>query len=159
MVHTRAVRKAEGVAGEFRTRLDGHQVVPPGERRWDAEAAHGSLDHAQLPVNVVGRAGEDKGDVQVPQVVEHRAAAGAAPGQPPAFGLQQLHAALLPGVLVAADDHGILVLPQVEYDLVGAEAFEQQRLHGQVVPGVEGIARQHAAAHASHLRRRLMRPL
>ena len=50
--------------------------------------------------------------------------------------LQGLDAALVLRVLVAADDHRPLVLPQVQDALAGLYRFQQVLLQGQVVPGI-----------------------
>ena len=98
---------------------------------------------------VIVRARHDEGEIQIAQIVEYRAAAGGAPGQLAALVLQQLHPALLPGILVATDHHRVLVLPEIEDHLVRLEPFEQQRLHGQVVPGIVGIPVDDAVFHVS----------
>lgn len=72
--------------------------------------------------------------------MEHRPAAGEAAGQMPAFLFQQGGAALLPSVLIAPDDHGVAVLPQVEDAAVFLHGFQQVLLHRQVVVGVGLIA-------------------
>ena len=68
------------------------------------------------------------------------AAAGQTAGQGASLLLQQAGAALLPGVLVAADDHGVLVLPQVEDAGVVRHMLRQVLLQGQVAIGIGSVA-------------------
>ena len=140
--------EAEGIAGELRPAAPDHQVVATGELRRYAEAGHRPAHHLQLAAHVVVRPGQHEAEIQVAHVVVHRAAAAAAPGQAATLILQQLHPALPPGILMPADDHGVPVLPQVQYPVVLSQCFEQQRLHRQVVPGVVGIADENKIAHS-----------
>src|SRR5699024_9259778 len=97
---------------------------------------------------------DQEGKIQVAQVVEHRASAGEAAGQAAPLLLQQGGAALQPGVLVAADDHGVLVLPQVEDAAALLHRPQQQLLHRQVAVGVRtpAAAQRQAADHAFRYR-------
>ena len=122
-------------------------MVPAGELRIYAEAGHSPAHDLQLADHIVGSPGQHKAEVQVAHVVKHRAAAAAAPGQAATLVLQQLYPALLPGVLMPPDDHGIPVLPQVQHAVALPQRFKQQCLHRQVVPGVVGIAQQNVVAH------------
>ena len=99
----------EGVAGKLAAFRQ--HVVAAGLFCRDAEAAHGFPDHGELTVQVIVLRPDQEGKVQVSQVVKDRPAAGEAPRKaPPLFG-QHRGAAFFPGILVAADHHGVLVLP------------------------------------------------
>ena len=102
----------KGVAGELPPL--GQQIVAPGQLRSESQQAAGRENDLLLPVKIVVFLRDAEGEVQVAQIVEHRAAAGEPPRQHTALLLQKAGAALLPGVLVAANDHRVLILPQVE---------------------------------------------
>ena len=124
-----------GAAGKLPARRQ--QIVAPGLLRGDPQGETGPSDDLRLTGRVIVPAGEQKGKIQIAQVVEHRPAPGEAAGETPAFLLQEAGAALLPGVLVAADDHGVPVLPQVQGAAALPRPAEQQLLPGQVFIGVE----------------------
>ena len=105
VVERAAVVVIERIAGEFPP--GGQNVVAPGEARLDAEGAAGLHDHALLPVQIVLRRGQAEREIQISHIVIHSAAAGEAAGELPAVLLQKRRAALLPGILIPADDHGM----------------------------------------------------
>ena len=126
--------KVEGVAGKFPA--GNRQIVAAAEFSINPQPAHRLQNYLQLSLQVVAGAGHYKSKVEIAQVVENGAAARQAPGQLFAVVLQFLAPALLPGILIAADDHSALVLPEVEDDLVLSQRSQQVFLQGQVVPGV-----------------------
>jgi hypothetical protein len=79
-------------------------------------------------------------EVQIPEIVEHGPAPGEPSGQVSAFSFQQGHPAFGPGVLVLADDHRVLVLPQVQKAAPAVHGLQQVLLHSQVEKGIEGPA-------------------
>ena len=79
MVIAPATALIEGVSGEFAA--FGQNVVPPGPDCFDAKAPACQLDHGQLLFQVIAVCGNQKCEIQVPQIVEHGAAAGEAAGQ------------------------------------------------------------------------------
>ena len=99
----------EGVAGEFPSVRQ--QIVAARGLRRDAQGPAGPGDHAQLAGQVVVFFVDQEGEIQIPQIVEHRPSAGETAGQKPAVRLQLGGAALPPGVLVAANHHRMAVLP------------------------------------------------
>ena len=128
VVERAAVVVIERIAGEFPP--GGQNVVAPGEARLDAEGAAGLHNHALLPVQIVHRRGQAEREIQISHVVIHSAAAGEAAGELPAVLLQKRRAALLPGILIPADDHGIgQVLLQREVMIrIGVVRVEVQQL-------------------------------
>ena len=73
--------------------------------------------------------------------MEHRAAAGQTAGQLSALAFQQAGAALLPRVLIAADDHGVLILPQVENaGFIVRRHLGQIALQRQITIGIRAAA-------------------
>jgi len=75
-------------------------------------APQGARDDLQVPAAVVGLLGGEEGQVEVPEVVEHGAAAAPPAGQGDARPPHGRQVALAPRVLVAPDDHGRAVAPQ-----------------------------------------------
>ena len=138
VVEGAAAMIVEGVAGEFPAL--GQQVIAAGQLRLDAQQTAGLQDHPLLAGQVIIPGGHGEGEVQIPHVVEHCTAAGQTAGQGASLLLQQAGAALLPGVLVAADDHGVLVLPQVEDAGVVRHMLRQVLLQGQVAIGIGSVA-------------------
>ena len=134
MVVTAALALIEGVAGELPA--PGEHVIPPGPLRRDAQQAAGPHDHPELPVQIVMGLLDQEGEIQIPQVVEHRAAAGEPAGKKRPIGLQLFGAALPPGVLVAPDDHSAPVLPQVEDTFVLPHRLQERLFHSQVPVGI-----------------------
>ena len=124
----------EGVAGAFSA--VGQDIVAAGFFRRDSQAAQGFQDHSQLPIQVIILLGHQKGKIQIPQIVKHSAAAGEPAGQMTTLLSQEGGSAFFPWVLVAADDHGVPVLPEVEDALAFLYAFQQGLLHRQIIVGV-----------------------
>lgn len=105
----------------------------PGEARLDAEGAAGLDDHTLLPVQIVLRRGQAEREIQISHIVIHSAAAGEAAGELPAVLLQKRRAALLPGILIPADDHGMAVLPQIEDAGIRRDRIGQVLLQREVM--------------------------
>ena len=51
---------------------------------------------------------------------------------------QEGGSAIIPWILVASDDHGIFILPQIEDALIFHHLFKQILLDGEIVMRVEG---------------------
>ena len=66
----------------------------------------------------------------------NRATTGQTADKMSAVCFQRLDAAFILCVLIAADDHRVLVLPQVEDAFPGLYPVEQQLFQGQIVAGV-----------------------
>ena len=114
-------------------------VVAAGGLGLHAEGGHRPADNAQLPGDIVQCLWHHKGKVEVAQVVVHRAAARGAAHQRAASLAQGIHPAFLPGVLAAANDHGVGILPQEQGGHLRTR--QQQRfLDGQVDRGVKARA-------------------
>ena len=128
----------EGVAGELAA--IGGQVISSRQFRRDAEALTGLQKHPLLLPQIVVFGGHQKGEIQVPQIVEHRPAPGEPSGQVPALAFEEGCSALRPGVLILADDHGVLVLPEIEKAAPAFHGVQQVLLGSQVEKGVEGPA-------------------
>ena len=79
----------------------------------DAKAADCFQDNRHLLGKVVVAAGNQKGKIEVPQVMKNRTAARETTGKMPAVGFELLKPAFLPGVLVFADYNGAFILPEV----------------------------------------------
>ena len=124
----------EGIAGEFPSL--GSDVVAARNLRRDSQRLASPGDHRELPGQVVVLLPDQKGKVEVSHVVVHRSAAGETAGQKAPVLLQLSGAAFLPGVLVAADDHGVAVLPQVKDTALLVHCVEEIFLQGQIVVGV-----------------------
>ena len=78
----------------------------------NAEGVESGEDQGELAVEVVELAADYEGEVEVSQVVVGAAAGGSA-GEEGAVACQEVETALLPGVLVASDDDGGAVSPEV----------------------------------------------
>ncbi len=118
------------------------QVVAPGNLRADAQQAAGLHDNRKLPRDIKIPLAKDKGKIEVAQVVVDRAAARQPARKAPAIGLQRFHIAFLPAFLVAADHHGVPVLPQVQDTFPGTDGLHQHILPGKVFVRV-GARRAH----------------
>ena len=101
----------KGVAGKFPAICQ--KIVPTGFFCLDSGQQDSLADHLQLLIQIVIFPAHQEGEIQIAQIVEHRAAAGKPAGKMAALFLQHRGAALRPGVLVAADDHSVLVLPKI----------------------------------------------
>ena len=85
----------------------------PGERRAVAKLSmKGRI--ALLAAQVIVLRAKREREVEVSHVVVHGAAAGKTTRQRSAVALELSRAAFRPGVLVAADDDGVTVLPEVD---------------------------------------------
>ena len=112
MVVALVARVVVGVTGELAAICG--EVVAPGAFGVNAHPAHGPQDGLGLGGDVKVGGGHEEGEVEVSEVVIDGTSAREATGEVPAVRLQRRHFALVAGVLVAADDDGPLVLPQVE---------------------------------------------
>ena len=130
-----------GVAGEL---LAVHrQVVTAVLLCRDAQGADGLEDDLRLPGHVIVPPAGEEGEVQVPQVVVNRPTTGQTADKMSAVCFQSLDPAFVGCVLVAPDDHGALVLPQVEDLLPRPDLVEEGGLQGQVAPGVGALCGEH----------------
>ena len=129
----------------------GQNVVAPGEARLDAEGAAGLDDHTLLPVQIVLRRGQAEREIQISHIVIHSAAAGEAAGELPAVLLQKRRAALLPGILIPADDHGMAVLPQIEDADIRRDRIGQVLLQREVMIRI-GVVRAEVQQLPDHAR-------
>ena len=134
MVIAGPVRAVIGVSGKFPS-ADG-QVVAARPLGGDAEGAHGLQYDLGLLFDVKIGAGHEEGEVEVSEVVEHRAAAGEAAGKLPAVRFELRHAALAPAVLVASHDDCLLVLPEIEDAFVRLDQSQQILLKSEVLAGI-----------------------
>ena len=149
VVERAAVVVIERIAGEFPP--GGQNVVAPGEARLDAEGAAGLDDHTLLPVQIVLRRGQAEREIQISHIVIHSAAAGEAAGELPAVLLQKRRAALLPGILIPADDHGMAVLPQIEDAGIRRDRIGQVLLQREVMIRI-GVVRAEVQQLPDHAR-------
>ena len=101
-----------GITGELPSLRQ--QIVAAGQLRPDPQQAAGHDNDLLLPGKVVVALRNTECKIQVAQVVKHRPAAGEPPCQSAPLAFQKARAAFPPGILVAADDHGVLVLPEIE---------------------------------------------
>ena len=110
------------VAGEAGAEPDGaardlvgadQEVFALGKLGGNAEGVESGEDQGELAVEVVELAADYEGEVEVSQVVVDGAAAGGSAGEEGAVACQEVETALLPGVLVASDDDGGAVSPEV----------------------------------------------
>ena len=106
----------------------------------EAVAVDGALDDGELARLVVEVHGHDEGEVEVAAIVEDGTAARSATQQVAAVGPQQVDTALGVGVLVAPDDDGALVAPEIERHLVGSAVLQQVVLDGEVPVGIQAGA-------------------
>ena len=126
------------VAGEFFP--VSKDVVSAGAFRLDAQSAHGADDNIQLAPYVVVFFLYQEGEVDVPQIVIDGSAAGKSAHQMSAAFFQLGQVTFFPWVLIAADNDGMLILPEVE-DAFGLAAVEHQVfLHGKIGIGIIGGA-------------------
>ena len=102
----------EGVARKFPARRQ--NVIPAGHLRRDPQGFRRQADDLHLPGHIVILLGQQECKIQIPQIMEDCPAAGQPPGQMATLLLQEGGSAFFPGILIAPNDHRILVLPQVE---------------------------------------------
>ena len=64
---------------------------------------------------------------------------------------QEGGSAIIPWILVASDDHGIFILPQIEDALILCHRFQQKLLYGEIIMRIEGRSFEYGKAfdHAS----------
>ena len=118
------------VAGEFFS--VSKDVVSAGAFRLDAQSAHGTDDNVQLALYVVVFFLHEEGEVDISQIVIDGSAAGKSAHQMSAAFFQLRQVTFFPWVLIAADNDGMLILPEVE-DAFGFAAVEHQVfLHGKI---------------------------
>ena len=112
MVIAPAAAGIEGVSGELAAARC--QVVAAGFFRLNPQRLHRPEDYVQLAWYAVILLVDQKGKIEVAQVVEYRAPSGKAAGQKAPVAFQGFHAAFPAAVLVAANHDRVLVLPKVE---------------------------------------------
>ena len=152
MVQNTIFEDALGRTGDFSAI---HQnIIPAGSLRIEAEALQGlhhrrgePLHRQLLKLSGIG----DEGVIQVAQIVIHSAAAGEAAGELPAVLLQKRRAALLPGILIPADDHGMAVLPQIEDAGIRRDRIGQVLLQREVMIRI-GVVRAEVQQLPDHAR-------
>ena len=113
----------ERVAGEFAAVCQ--NVVPAGNFGGNAKHPAGLDNDALLLAKVIVLRAKRERKVEVPHVVVDRAAAGKPTGQCPAVALEFRRAAFRPCVLVAADDYGVLILPEIDDERVFRHGVRQ----------------------------------
>ena len=138
-MHDAALLEILGIAGELPP-VDGH-VVAAIDLCGDAEFGKGADDGLAEDREVQRRESAgvgDEGEVEVAEVVINSAAAGeTADHADPVL----LHISLVDfgkGVLVFADDDGVVVLPEHEVCAVARQRVEHILLGGQIEGGVGG---------------------
>ena len=107
-----AVVAVERVAGKLAA--VGQNVVPAGNFGRNAKRPARLDNHALLAAQVIVLRAKRECEVEVSHVVVHGAAAGKTTRQRSAVALELSRAAFRPGVLVAADDDGVTVLPEID---------------------------------------------
>ena len=100
-----------------------------------------------LGLHIIAVRAGDKGEIEVPPVVEYGPAAGDPPDQLHPVALHGREIALPPGVLVAADDDGVFVDIEVENPVLGPEMVEKPLVPGQIVPSVAGGRAENVVCH------------
>ena len=131
MVHNAVGPHRLGIARNFHA--INHEVVPAAQFRMDPERLQKVTDRLGEPA-VVAKGADflalDEGEVDVPEVMKH----GAAAGQPPDHGDAGLFDVrlvdFLECILVATNDDGLVVAPQ--HDDVVRDVCQEVFLHGQV---------------------------
>ena len=115
MVHDLVPPDALCVAGDLAAARD--EIVAPGEFRRNAELAedlrHGSCKAGEIQLRTL-RARHDEGEVQVPEVVEHRASPRQTAHDRDAVFLDEREIDLRIGILVPSEDHRSDVSPEHE---------------------------------------------
>ena len=125
------------IAGEFFA--IGKQIISAGNLRRNAERAARAADHGKLPGQIIVLRGDEKGKIQIAEIMENSAAAGKTARKAAALLREQLRAAFFPGVLVAADHNRVLVLPEVERAAASFLRFEQDLLDGEIAIGISSL--------------------
>ena len=154
MVHHPSLLAVLGIAGELLT-VDGHVVaaVEPGiHAQLLQRMDHGAAKYAQIQLRTLGIG--DEGVVQVAQIMVHRTAAGKSAHHTDAVAADKGLVDLSQGVLVLADDDGIVILPQHQIHAVTGQTVEHILLRRQVEIGVGGGQKNVAQFHFSASKRR-----
>ena len=99
--------QTERVAGKFETA--GRDVIAACALGLYTETGNSADDHIEIVVKMKRSTRENQRKVQVSQVVENGAAAGAAAGQSAAFGFELTGQALSPGVLIPSNDNRVQI--------------------------------------------------
>ena len=153
MVHDPSLPDVLGVAGEFFA-VDG-DVVAAVDLGVDAQLGqrvhHRLAEEPEVEMLGVRRVG-DKGEVQVAHVVIHGAAAGETAHHGDTVGIHVGLIDLRQGVLVFADDDGVVILPQHEISPVPGQTVKNHLLHGQIVSRIGGVKIQIGQLHGRLLR-------
>ena len=146
MMKTAVHRFAIGGSGNLAVAIVGFhdQIVAPGSLGGHAKRIQRREHDSGRNGFVVFRFARHKGKAGIAEVVEYRAAAAAAPGQPDVVLFHAPGIALLPRVLRAANHHGVGVAPQKQHPLGGRHLAENTLLDREVKPGVVGIGEQQA---------------
>ena len=138
-MHDPALAQILGVAGEFLP-VDG-DVVAAVDLRMDTQSRQGTHHRLTEQVHIQSSAAcgiGDEGEVQIAHVVIHRAAAGQPPHHPDAPALHGLQVDLGQGVLILADDDGIVILPEHKVHPIPGQTVKDVLLHSQVIAGIGG---------------------
>jgi len=98
-----------GVPGDLSTR--DHKIVAAAEFHGDSQLPDRQRDDFNLPLEIVVTLIGDEREIEVAEVVKHGAAPRRSAGQLPAVGFEPRTVAFFPGILVASDDDGRLILP------------------------------------------------
>lgn len=140
VVHDPPLLQILGVAGEFLP-VDGH-VIPPVDLSGDAQRRqrrHHRLTE-QLEVDRLHVAGiGDEREIQVAHVVVHRPTAGQPPYHPHTVLADELLVDLGSGVLVLADNDGVVILPQHEIGAIPGQRVKHVLFRRQIPRGIGGI--------------------
>ena len=123
-----------GVAGELSS--SGKDIVPARGLGRCAQKPRRLKNHARLAREIIGCFRQNKGKIQVSKIVIHRPTPGKAAGQMPAVCPQAREVHLPQRVLVMANHHRVVVLPQVEKGLILPHAGKQMLLQRKVAVGV-----------------------
>ena len=129
---------SKGIAREFAS-LAG-EVIAPRDLGFKSIGEERVLDDGELLAHVIQRLVGDEREVDVAQVVVDGAAACAATHQMTAFIEQQLDVAFRIGILVIADDDGLLVFPEVHRNGAFLLLVREILLHGAVEEGIVLVA-------------------
>ena len=117
----------------------GNDVVPSGKLRFNAEFPAGCLNHLQLLFQIIALRGYQKRKIQIAQIMVHGSASGSTSGQKASLLLQKLGFTLTDGVLVAANNYRMIILPEIKHHVAGLDFVCQIFLHSQISPGVPGV--------------------
>ena len=126
---------ALGVAGYLRAIH--HDIVPAVGFRLHAQIGESTEDGINEGAEIDaagGIVGSDVGEIHIAQIVEHGSAAGHAPDHGDPVGFRIGNVDLGPGVLILADDHGVIVPPEHKDILrpVGEKIFFRRQIEGGI---------------------------